>query len=286
MEKIAFIGAGIMGKWMIRNLMRNGYEMTVYDVRSEAVEDLVEEGAFYRGSLADTVKKQDAVITMVTTPAVVEALDLGKGGIIENADEGTYLVDMTTTEPSLEKIIFQKAKERGLHFMDAPVTGGDTGARDGILSILAGGEEEDCEACRKVLSCMGSNINYQGPIGSGQHTKMANQILLAGILAGMAESVAYAKAHDLNTDAYYRAVSTGAAASRQLDINGPKMLEGDFSAGFFIKHFVKDMRIAAKEADAISLDLPVLKDILHEYERLADAGLNEAGMQALLKYYE
>ena len=202
MEKIAFIGAGIMGKWMIRNLMRNGYEMTVYDVRSEAVEDLVEEGAFYRGSLADTVKKQDAVITMVTTPAVVEALYLGKGGIIENADEGTYLVDMTTTEPSLEKSS-SKGEGTGPSFYGRASNRRRYGSqRWNSVSILAGGEEEDCEACRKVLSCMGSNINYQGPIGSGQHTKMANQILLAGILAGMAESVAYAKAHGLNTDAY------------------------------------------------------------------------------------
>ena len=151
--------------------------------------------------------------------------------------------------------------------MDAPVTGGDTGARDGILSILAGGEEEDCEACRKVLSCMGSNINYQGPIGSGQHTKMAKPDSACGHTGrhGRVGGVRQSPWPEYGCLLQGRIYS--AAASRQLDINGPKMLEGDFSAGFFIKHFVKDMRIAAKEADAISLDLPVLKDILHEYER-------------------
>jgi len=285
MKKVLFIGAGIMGNWMIRNMMKHGYEMTVYDVRKEAVEPLIKEGAKYYETLPECLKGQDAVITMVTTPKVVEALYFGPTAILENADPGTYLIDMTTTAPSLEKRIYGEAKARGLHFIDAPVTGGDTGARDGVLSILVGGDIEDFEACKEMFTSVGNNINYQGPIGSGQHTKMANQIMLAGVLSGISESVAYAMAHGLDGDTYVKSCSTGAAENKQFYLNGKRMIDRDYSAGFFIKHFVKDMHIAVDEADAVGLDLDVLKKIMGKYEAILNDGGAELGMQALIKAY-
>lgn len=285
MKKILFIGAGIMGNWMIRNMMKAGYEMTVYDVRREAVEPLIQEGAKYYDTLAECLKGQDAVITMVTTPKVVEALYFGEDAILANAEPGTYLIDMTTTAPSLEKRIYEAAKPLGLHFMDAPVTGGDTGARDGVLSILCGGDQEDFEACKDIFKPMGNNINYQGPIGSGQHTKMANQIMLAGVLSGISESVAYAMAQGLDPDIYVRSVSTGAAENKQFYLNGKRMIDRDYSAGFFIKHFVKDMHIAVDEADAVGLELDSLKSIMYKYEAILNNGGEQLGMQALIKWY-
>lgn len=285
MKKILFIGAGIMGNWMIRNLMKAGYVITVYDIRREAVEALIQEGCAYYETLKECLVGQDAVITMVTTPKVVESLYFGPDAILENAAPGTYLIDMTTTAPSLEKRIYEVAKSKGLHFMDAPVTGGDHGARDAVLSILCGGDIEDFEACKDLFKPMGNSINYQGPIGSGQHTKMANQIMLAGVLSGIAESVAYAMSQNLDPDIYVKSVSTGAAENKQFYVNGKRMIDGDYTAGFFIKHFVKDLRITAEEAEAVGLDLDVTKKILGKYETIMDNGGAEYGMQALIKCY-
>ncbi len=285
MKKIAFIGAGIMGKNMIRNLMKEGYEMTVYDIRPEAVEDLVKEGATYCSTLAETAKGQDAVITMVTTPQVVESLYFGEGGILENADTGTYLIDMTTTEPSLEVKIYGEAQKKGLHFMDAPVTGGEFGAINKSLSILVGGEKADFDACEKLLLGVGSVVTYEGAVGAGQHTKMGNQIILSGVLEGISEAIAYARVHQLDGKRFIDSVVGGAAASTQLSQQGMNMENGMYEAGFFIKHFVKDLRIAKKEAEASGLKLEMAGNVLRQYETLVDKGMELCGMQALVQYY-
>ena len=286
MKKIGFIGVGIMGKSMVRNLMKNGFDVQIYARHKEKVQDVVEEGAVLCDTIADCVNGCDAVITIVGFPKDVEEVYFDEGAILDSAKEGTYLIDMTTTSPQLAEKIYSKGKERGFHVLDAPVTGGESGARDGILSILVGGEIEDYETCMPVFKAMGTNINYQGKAGCGQHAKLANQIMIAGALSGVCEALSYAKAKGLDIETLLKSVSTGAAGSHQLDIFGPKILAGDYNPGFFLKHFVKDMKLALIEANMSELNLEMLSTVLSDYEQLEADGYGELGTQALMKYYE
>lgn len=286
MNKIGFIGVGIMGKSMVRNLMKAGFELHIYARAKAKVEDVIEEGAVFHESIGDCVKGCDAVITIVGYPADVEEVYFEEGNILDSADEGTYLIDMTTTSPMLAEKIYEKGTNRGFHVLDAPVTGGDTGAREGTLSILVGGRQEDYEACMPLFEAMGTNINFQGGPGSGQHCKMANQIMIAGTLSGVCEALTYAKAKGLDLSTVLQSVSTGAAGSRQLDIFGPKILEGDYAPGFFMKHFIKDMKLALTEANLSGLSLEVLSQALANYEELESEGYGDLGTQALIKHYE
>lgn len=286
MKKIGFIGVGIMGKSMVRNLMKAGFELHIYARKKEKVEDVAGEGAVFHESIADCVKGCEAVITIVGFPADVEEVYFDAGNILDSADKGAYLIDMTTTSPMLAEKIYGEGSKRGFHVLDAPVTGGDSGAKAGTLSILAGGDREDYEACMPLFKAMGSNINYQGKAGCGQHAKLANQIMIAGTLSGVCEALAYAKAKGLDLDTVVRSVSTGAAGSRQLDLFAPKILAGDYEPGFFIKHFVKDMRLALTEANQSDLFLEVLSLVLSNYEQLEAQGYGELGTQALIKYYD
>lgn len=186
----------------------------------------------------------------------------------------------------LAEKIAGEGKKRGFHVLDAPVTGGDTGAKAGTLSILVGGEKEDYEACVPLFEAMGTNINYQGKSGCGQHAKLANQIMIAGTLSGVCEALTYAKAKGLDLNTVLNSVSTGAAGSKQLDAFGPKILAGDYAPGFFMKHFIKDMTIALTEANRSNLSLDVLSQVLANYELLQAEGYGDLGTQALIKYYE
>lgn len=286
MKKIGFIGVGIMGKSMVRNLMKAGFELHIYARKKEKVEDVAGEGAVFHESIADCVKGCEAVITIVGFPADVEEVYFDAGNILDSADKGAYLIDMTTTSPMLAEKIYGEGSKRGFHVLDAPVTGGDSGAKAGTLSILAGGDRADYEVCMPLFKAMGSNINYQGKAGCGQHAKLANQIMIAGTLSGVCEALAYAKAKGLDLDTVVRSVSTGAAGSRQLDLFAPKILAGDYEPGFFIKHFVKDMRLALTEANQSDLFLEVLSLVLSNYEQLEAQGYGELGTQALIKYYD
>ena len=286
MKKIAFIGAGIMGKPMIKNLMKAGFEISVFARKKEKVEDLISKGAVYSETIAECVKDAEAVITMVGFPRDVEEVYFDAGNILDSAKEGAFLIDMTTTSPQLAVKIAAIGKEKGFHVLDAPVTGGDTGAEKGTLSILVGGEKEDYDACLQIFEAMGTNINYQGGAGKGQHCKMANQIMIAGTLSGVCEAVTYAKAKGLDMETVLKSVSTGAAGSRQLDLFGQKIVDGDYEPGFFIKHFVKDMKLALIESNMSELNLEVLSQVLAHYEELEAAGYGELGTQALIKYYE
>ncbi len=286
MKRVGFIGVGIMGKSMVRNLMKAGYELHIYARKKEKVEDVVSEGAVFHESIGDCVKGCGAVITIVGFPADVEEVYFEEGNILDSAGKGAYLIDMTTTSPMLAEKLYEEGAKRGLHVLDAPVTGGDTGAKAGTLSILAGGDREDYEACMPLFEAMGSNINYQGRAGCGQHAKLANQIMIAGTLSGVCEALSYAKAKGLDLDAVLRSVSAGAAGSRQLDLFAPKILSGDYEPGFFIKHFVKDMRLALTEANRSGLFLEVLSLVLSNYEQLESEGYGDLGTQALIKYYE
>lgn len=286
MKKIAFIGVGIMGKSMVRNLMKAGFELHIYARRKEKVEDVIGEGAFFHESIAECVKGCGAIITIVGFPADVEEVYFEDGNILDSADKGAYLIDMTTTSPMLAEKIYEEGSKRGFHVLDAPVTGGDSGAKAGTLSILAGGDRADYEACMPLFEAMGSNINYQGKAGCGQHAKLTNQIMIAGTLSGVCEALTYARAKGLDLDTVVRSVSTGAAGSRQLDLFAPKILSGDYEPGFFIKHFVKDMRLALTEANQSDLFLEVLSLVLSNYEQLEAEGYGDLGTQALIKYYE
>ena len=286
MKKIGFIGVGIMGKSMVRNLMKAGFELHIYARTKSKVEDVISEGAAFHESISECVKDCEAVITIVGFPKDVEEVYFDEGNILDSAREGTYLIDMTTTSPMLAQKIYEAGTKKGFHVLDAPVTGGDTGAKAGTLSILAGGRREDYEACRPLFEAMGTNINYQGEAGCGQHAKLANQIMIAGTLSGVCEAITYAKAKGLDLPTVLRSVSTGAAGSKQLDIFGPKILAEDYAPGFFMKHFIKDMKLALTEANMSELSLDVLSQVLAICEELEAEGYGDLGTQALMKYYE
>ena len=286
MRKVGFIGVGIMGKSMVRNLMKAGFELHIYARNRAKVEDVIGEGALFHDSIAACVKGCEAVITIVGFPQDVEEVYFDEGGILESADAGAYLIDMTTTSPQISVKISKEGEEKGFHVLDAPVTGGDTGAKAGTLSILVGGKEEDFEACMPLFEAMGTNINYQGEAGCGQHAKLANQIMIAGTLTGVCEALSYAKAKGLDMPTLLKSVSTGAAGSKQLDTFGPKILEEDYSPGFFMKHFIKYMKLALVEANISGLSLEMLSLVLANYEELEAEGLGDLGTQALMKYYE
>ena len=286
MHKIGFIGVGIMGKSMVRNLMKAGFELHIFARTKAKVEDVIEEGAVFHESIKECVDGCEAVITIVGFPQDVEEVYFDKGNILDSGKEGAYLIDMTTTSPMLAKKIWEAGSKKGFHVLDAPVTGGDTGAKAGTLSILVGGEKEDYEACMPLFQAMGTNINYQGEAGCGQHAKLANQIMIAGALSGVCEALTYAKAKGLDLQVLLDSVSTGAAGSKQLDTFGPKILAGDFAPGFFMKHFIKDMKLALTEANMSGLCLDVLSQALANYEELAAKGYGGLGTQALMKYYD
>ena len=286
MRKVGFIGVGIMGKSMVRNLMKAGFELHIYARNRAKVEDVIGEGALFHDSIAACVKGCETVITIVGFPQDVEEVYFDEGGILESADAGAYLIDMTTTSPQISVKISKEGEEKGFHVLDAPVTGGDTGAKAGTLSILVGGKEEDFEACMPLFEAMGTNINYQGEAGCGQHAKLANQIMIAGTLTGVCEALSYAKAKGLDMPTLLKSVSTGAAGSKQLDTFGPKILEEDYAPGFFMKHYIKDMKLALVEANISGLSLELLSLVLANYEELEAEGLGEPGTQALMKYYE
>lgn len=286
MKKIGFIGVGIMGKSMVRNLMKAGYELHIYARTKSKVEDVIGEGAVFFESIADCVKGCEAVITIVGFPQDVEKVYFDSGNILDSAERGAYLIDMTTTSPQIAEKLYAEGMKRGFHVLDAPVTGGDVGAREGTLSILVGGEKEDYEKCRELFEAMGTNINYEGEAGCGQHCKLANQIMIAGALSGVCEALTYAKEKGLDLNVFAKSVATGAAGSRQFDLFGPKIMEGDYAPGFFMKHFIKDMKLALIEANRSGLNLEVLSQVLANYEELEAEGYGDLGTQALIKYYE
>lgn len=286
MKKLGFIGVGIMGKSMVRNLMKAGYEVSIYTRTKAKVLDVISEGAIWCDTIAKCVKDKEAVFSIVGYPKDVEEVYFSNGGILDSADKGTYVVDMTTTSPKLAVKIYELAKEKGVRALDAPVTGGDIGAKDGNLTIMVGGEEADYKVCEPIFSAMGKHISYQGKAGSGQHTKMANQIVIAGTISAVCEGMAYAKKVGLNVETMMKTISTGSAGSKQLDSAAPKILIDDYKPGFFIKHFIKDMSIAVEEAQERGLDLNILEEVLGMYKKLEADGKGDLGTQALIKYYE
>ena len=285
MRKIAFIGVGKMGKPIVRNLTKLGFEVHIYARSVMKVYDVISNGARFHNTINDCVRDCDVIITMVGFPKDVEEVYFGTGRIFDSAQKESYVIDMTTTSPSLARTLYEEGIRRGLHVLDAPVSGGEKAAKEGKLSIMVGGEEDDYRVCLPLFRAMGTNINYMGESGMGQHTKLANQIIIAGTLAGVCEGIVYARNHGLDMLRFLRAVSTGSAGSKQLDSAGPKILDRDFTAGFSVKHFVKDMLLAINEARREGLNLDVLITVMSHFKKLEEDGFSENGIQTLIKYY-
>ncbi|MRX72245.1 NAD-binding protein [Bacillus lacus] len=285
MKTIGFIGIGVMGESMADNLMQAGFQVQVYTRTKSKAETIIGKGAVWKESVKEVTEGADAVITIIGYPKDVEEVYLGEDGILAYAKEGTYVIDMTTSKPSLAKEIYQAAKNKGIFALDAPVSGGDIGAKNGTLAIMAGGEEKDFLACRSIFEAMGENIVYQGGPGSGQHTKMCNQIAIASGMIGVCESLVYAKRAGLDPENVLKSISTGAAGSWSLSNLGPRMLKEDFEPGFYVKHFVKDMDIALSEIQHMDVEMPGLQLVRSLYGELLDRNEDNSGTQALYKLW-
>lgn len=284
-KRIGFIGTGVMGRSMAANLLQAGFKLAVYNRTKEKAEELVAQGATWKESPADVAASSDIVITIVGYPRDVADVYLGEQGIVRHAHRGTTVIDMTTSKPSLAKRIAEEAGRHGIYALDAPVSGGDIGAREGTLSIMVGGERAAFDAVKHVLEVMGTGVVYQGPAGAGQHTKMCNQIAIAANMMGVCEAVAYAERAGLDPATVLSSIASGAAGSWSLSNLAPRMLAGDFAPGFFIKHFIKDMQIALESAEEIGLKTPALALAKSLYDQLATAGEEDSGTQALIKWY-
>ncbi|WP_274372562.1 MULTISPECIES: NAD(P)-dependent oxidoreductase [Synergistales] len=284
-SRIGFIGTGVMGLSMARNLMRAGYGLTVHNRTEHRARPLLDEGASWAPTPSDAAAGSDAVITIVGFPRDVESVYLGEEGILKGAVAGTLLIDMTTSSPLLAKRLYDEARARGMSMLDAPVSGGDRGAREGTLSIMAGGDEEAFGAALPLFRAMGGNVVLQGGAGAGQHTKMANQITIASGMIGVCEALAYAERAGLDPFRVLDSIAGGAAGSWSLSNYGPRILKGDFQPGFYIKHFVKDMELAAQSAREMALDAPGLDLALRLYRELLDKGWGEEGTQALFRLF-
>lgn len=283
--RIGFIGTGVMGSSMAGRLLDAGFQVTVFNRSPEKTIPLMEKGARKADTVREASAGQDVVITIVGFPRDVEEVFLGTGGILESADAGTIVVDMTTSSPGLAVRIAEEGRTRGIPVLDAPVSGGDVGARNGTLSIMVGGDLSAFDAMGPVFAVMGSRIVHQGIAGAGQHTKMANQIAIASNMIGVCEALAYARRAGLDHEKVMESISGGAAGSWSLSNLGPRMLAGNFDPGFFVKHFIKDMGIAEAEAREMDLGIPGLKLALSLYRRLEDEGFGDEGTQALFRLY-
>ncbi|MBO3650101.1 MULTISPECIES: NAD(P)-dependent oxidoreductase [Bacillus amyloliquefaciens group] len=284
-KTVGFIGLGVMGNSMATHILEAGYPVLVYTRTKQKAEEILNKGAVWQETVKDLSEKADIIITMVGYPSDVEDIYLGENGILRHAKEGTFVIDMTTSKPSLAKKIAEQAKEKSIHALDAPVSGGDIGARNGTLAIMAGGEKEAFEACLPLFSVMGENIQYQGPAGSGQHTKMCNQIAIAAGMVGVAEAMAYAEKSGLNPEQVLKSITTGAAGSWSLSNLAPRMLKGDFAPGFYVKHFIKDMGIALEEAELMGEEMPGLALAKSLYDKLSAQGEENSGTQSIYKLW-
>ncbi|WP_261800564.1 NAD(P)-dependent oxidoreductase [Paenibacillus sp. PAMC21692] len=279
--KVGFVGTGVMGSSMAKHLLNGGYEVHIYTRTKEKAAELLELGMVWHDSQGELASVCGAIITIVGYPSDVEDIYLSKSGIIGSAKPGTYLIDMTTSSPALAVRIHEAAAAAGQHSLDAPVSGGDIGARNAALSIMVGGDEATFTEVQPLLSLMGKNIVLQGGPGAGQHTKMVNQIAIASNMIGVCEALVYAKHAGLNLESVLRSIESGAAGSWSLSNLAPRVIAGNFEPGFFVKHFIKDMGIALDAAAEMGIELPGLSLAKELYGRLADAGLADKGTHAL-----
>jgi 3-hydroxyisobutyrate dehydrogenase len=282
---VGFVGTGVMGGAMAGHLMDAGFRLRVHNRTREKAVALVARGAVWCETAGEVADGADAVVTIVGYPADVERVYLGDDGLVARAGASALFIDMTTSTPSLAVRIADAAAARGVRALDAPVSGGDVGARDAKLTIMVGGDADAFTDAEPLLRVMGPNVVLQGGPGAGQHTKMANQIAIADTIVGVCESLAYAEAAGLDPARVLESIGAGSAGSWQLANYAPRMLRGDFAPGFFVKHFIKDMRIARDEAQAMGVSLPGLLLALDLFEALAASGHEDRGIHALYLLY-
>lgn len=285
-KTIGFIGIGVMGKSMANHLLSEGFKLLVYSRTKEKAEDLLANGAEWKETPKEIAQNADIIITMVGYPHDVEEIYFGEQGLFAGVNKGSVLIDMTTSTPTLAKKINDEGKKIGVYTLDAPVSGGDIGAKNGTLSIMVGGDSNTFEEMMPIFKMLGENIVYQGEAGAGQHTKMCNQIAIASNMIGVSEAIVYARKSGLNPETVLKSISSGAAGSWSLSNLIPRALKEDYSPGFFIKHFIKDMGIALEEAEKMNLRLPGLELAKKMYDSLAERGEENNGTQALIKYWE
>ena len=280
--RLGWIGTGVMGRWMCQHAIGKGYSATVFNRSADKLQPLLELGAVAAKSPKEVAAKSDIVFAIVGYPKDVREVFLGSDGALAGSAPGTILVDMTTSEPGLAKEIHAAAKTKGVHAIDAPVSGGDVGAKNAALSIMIGGDPEAVAAVQPVFEAMGKTIVHQGPAGSGQHTKMVNQILISSTMVAMCEGLLYAFKAGLDVETVLKSVSVGAAGSKSLDIYGARLLARNFEPGFYVEHFIKDLGIALAEAEKLNLCLPGLALTKQLYEAVRAQGMGRKGTQALL----
>ncbi len=278
---VGFIGTGVMGRSMASNILNGGYKILVNNRTKESADTLVEKGAVWKDSIADLAKDADVIITIVGYSNDVENIYFREDGILNNCKKGTIVIDMTTSKPSLAQRIFNEAKAKGISALDAPVSGGDVGARDGKLTIMVGGEKEVFEKVSPLFKLMGTSVNLLGAAGAGQHTKMSNQIAIASNMIGVCEAMVYAKRAGLDPEKVLMTIGGGAAASWSLSNLAPRMIKGDFEPGFYVKHFVKDMKIALEEAENMGIKLLGLELAKSLYDELVEDKKENKGTQVL-----
>ena len=285
-KKIGFIGLGVMGKSMAGHLMDAGHELYVYSRTKAKCGDIIEKGAHWCDTPKAVAENTDIVFTIVGFPKDVEEVYLGENGLIEGTREGMIFCDMTTTKPSLDIQIGKELEKKGASMCDAPVSGGDSGARNATLSIMVGADKATFDALLPYFNIMGKSITHMGELGAGQHTKMANQIVIAGTMCGVSEALVYGARAGLDTEKMVQTISKGAAGCWTLDNLAPRVLRDDLAPGFMVDHFIKDMGIALEEAEKMELVLPSLALTKQLYLSLKANGMGRNGTQALVKAIE
>ena len=282
---IGFIGIGVMGNSMAGHLLKAGYPLSIYTRTPEKAKFLLQQGAVWAEDVASLAKKSEVVITIVGHPSDVRSVYLEKNGVIENMKSGGICIDMTTSSPSLAREIYQKASAKGakgISALDAPVSGGDIGAREARLSIMVGGDSKVFERAKPIFSHLGKNIVYQGPAGFGQQCKLCNQIVIAGTMIGVVEGLIYAQKSGLDPQTVLSTISQGAAGSWTLSNLAPRILKNDLEPGFMVEHFLKDMNLALEECHHLGIKLKGLELVREFYEQLQKQGYGRKGTQALI----
>ena len=279
---IGWIGTGVMGVSMLSLIQKQGYDTILYNRTKSKAQPLLDAGAKWADSPKAVAAQAGIIFTIVGFPDDVREVYMGEDGILQTIAEGSIVVDMTTTEPSLAEEIYAEAKEKGVSSVDAPVSGGDVGAKNGELSIMVGGDKEAVDTVMPLFEIMGKNIVHQGAAGNGQHTKMCNQITIAGTMIGVCESLLYGYKAGLDLPTMLKSISGGAAACWTLNNLAPRIVDRDFDPGFYVEHFIKDMGIALMEANRMGLSLPGLALVKQLYEAVKAQGHGKLGTQALM----
>lgn len=283
--KIGFIGTGVMGKSIVKHFLAAGHEVAVYNRTKSKTDELVAHGAVWQDTPAEVANTSEIIFSMVGYPSDVEEIYYGSKGVFAVDVTGKILIDLTTSTPTLAEKIYQSAKQNGADSLDAPVSGGDLGAQNGTLTIMVGGDQTAYDKAVPLFEIMGKSYSLQGAAGAGQHTKMANQIMIAGTMTGLTEMLVYAKAANLDVEKVLETLGGGAAQNWSMSNYAPRILKEDYSPGFFVKHFIKDLKIALDEAEKMQLNLPATKLATELYEQLADQGFENDGTQALIKLW-